>query len=102
MPLTSKAHDVFNITALTPYKPNTFPDRITTPTPSVTMADGSQEFVVSKILGHRQVGRGRQYLTVYEGERDIDATWQPRTNFMDNGRVTSTTLLVYEQENHLA
>ena len=87
---------MFNITALSPVVANTIPDRIQPPAPPIQVADGQEEFFVDRVLAHRGRGQGRQYLTVYRGERDIDATWQSRRNFMDRGRVTSQALIDYE------
>jgi len=100
LPRTIRAHNVFNVAALTPYQPNQFPGRVPTALPPVTY-NGEQEWQVTKILRHRNVGRGRQYLTVWTGERDIDATWQPRRDFVDKGRVTTQALLDYEHIHRL-
>ena len=101
LPSGVRAHNVFNITALSPVVANTIPDRIQPPAPPIQVADGQEEFFVDRVLAHRGRGKGRQYLTVYRGERDIDATWQSRRNFMDRGRVTSQALIDYEARNNL-
>lgn len=101
LPRTIRAHNVFNITALTPYRRNDIPDRVPVVLPPV-MVNGQQEWQVAKILAHRNVGRGRQYLTVWQGERDIDATWQPRRDFMDEGQVTTQAVLNYERQHGLS
>ena len=74
---------------------------VSQPLPPVIQDDGTEEWVVEKILAHRNVGRGRQYLTQWKGTREIDATWQPRRDFMDNGVVTNEILQRYEQEHSL-
>ena len=102
LPSSIRAHNVFNIAALTPYHANTFDGRVPQALAPETQADGSDEWQVEKILAHRNVGRGRQYLTVWKGERDIDATWEPRRNFMDNGLVTNAIMQQYERTNGLA
>ena len=101
LPSSIRAHNVFNIAALTPYRANTFDGRVPQALAPETQADGSDEWQVDKILAHRNVGRGRQYLTVWKGERDIDATWEPRRNYMDSGHVTNTVLQKYEQEHDI-
>ena len=99
LPSSCRAHNVFNIAALTPYRANTLEGRrVETPPPVIT-SEG-EEWRVIEILAHRTVGRGRQYLTRYEGDRDIDATWQPRRVFVD-GNVTNNVLLDYERSHNL-
>ena len=101
LPCTCRAHNVFNIAALTRYRENTLEGRRVEPPPPIEMEDGSEEWIVDKILAHRRVGKGVQYLTVYAGYRDIDATWQPRRDFMNNGHVTNQILKNYEKEHGL-
>lgn len=42
------------------------------------MEDNTPEWSVKKILSHHRVGRE----SMNEGDREIDATWQPRRNFL--------------------
>lgn len=101
LPKSCRAHNVFNIAALTPYNENTLPGRVPVTAPPQIQDDGTEEWKVAKILRHQNRGRGRWYLTVWEGERDIDATWQSRRDFMDNGKVTNRVLLQYEKRHGL-
>jgi hypothetical protein len=83
LPPRVRAHDVFNIAALTPFKLNDIPDRQLPILPSV-VTDQGEEYTVSDILAHSYMFDQAWYLTVYEGETRFDATWQPRDSFIDN------------------
>lgn len=100
LPPTCKAHNVFNIAALTPYRSNTLEGRRVETTPPAVITEEGEEWNVVEILTHRNVGRGRQYLTRYEGDRDIDATWQSRSVFID-GKVINRVLQQYERAHGL-
>jgi len=50
------------------------------PIPSV---DGD-EYIVEKILNHRKKGKGYQFLTLWKGYPEHDATWQKTSDFIDS------------------
>lgn len=101
LPDNVRAHDVFNVAALTLYKPNTIPGRLPPPLPPVEQPDGSVEYEVESILAHRYQGRGLQYYVKWKGYSIHEATWEKRSQFMQNGRVTNEQLLAYERQHGL-
>lgn len=101
LPASVRAHNVFNVTALTHYRSNTIPDRVIPPIPPVVQPDGTPEYIVEKILRHQRRGRKLFYLVQWLGYPHYEATWEPRDNFLDHGQVTTEALREYEQENGL-
>lgn len=98
LPRGIRAHPVFNVTALSPVVVNRLPGRhAATGTASCPMDDGQEEYIVDRILAHQRRGRSLFYLTMYRGESELDASWQPRRNFMDGRVVTSLALQDYER-----
>jgi hypothetical protein len=99
------AHNVFNISALTPYIANTIPDRRQPAHPPVITPAGDQEYIVSEILDHDYRHGMPFYQTMYAGQTRFDAAWQPRDDFVDvddNGdTVVVDILLEYEQRYNL-
>jgi RNase H-like domain found in reverse transcriptase/Reverse transcriptase (RNA-dependent DNA polymerase)/Integrase zinc binding domain/Chromo (CHRromatin Organisation MOdifier) domain len=77
LPPTWTIHNVFHASLLTPYH-ETIEHGPNYPRPSPEMVDGSEEFEVETIMGHRFFGRGRklQYLIKWKGYPVTDNTWE--------------------------
>lgn len=71
------------------------------PKTSPISTDEQGEFEVEKILGHRKMGRRYLFLTLFRGETQNDAKWQPGTNFIDSDGTTTKALLEYVTEHQL-
>ncbi len=68
-------HDVFNEALLTPHKKPSFKiqDKPTPPPPEIINEE--EEYEVEEIRGHRQRGRGTQYLVHWKGYNNEEDTW---------------------------
>jgi len=75
LPFRSRAHPVFNVTALKRYHPNEMPGRVQPPPPPQTDLLGHTRYVVDRILSHRKRGRRIFYLVRWQGY--AEATWEP-------------------------
>lgn len=74
-------------------------DRTVEPLQPAVIPEG-KEWRVIAILAHRDMGRSRQYLTQYEGDRVIDAVWRPRRVFIA-GKLIDSVLHSHELSHNL-
>jgi hypothetical protein len=82
LPPTMHIHPVFHVSLLERHKPNTLPSRrINPPPPPVVNSDGTESYVVEKILDSRRYGQGRrkylEYFVHWEGYPISDRSWIP-------------------------
>jgi hypothetical protein len=84
LPNTWKGHDVFSVDKLKPYRSSErWSSRVIPPPPPEVMVEGCIEYVVDKILAHRDVKKRRkgrtikvrEYLVRYEGYGDEFDEW---------------------------
>ena len=73
----SRAHPVFNVSALKTYRSNTIPSR-TQPPPTVTDLEGHTRYRVEEILKSRRFQNQLQYLVKWQGY--TEPTWEPEAN----------------------
>ena len=94
MPVRFRAiHPVFHASKLATYtEPTIVGQKPTSPSPVITKA--GEEWEVERILQHRKVGRGYQYLVRWKGFGREDDTWEPRKNLANAPEV----LRKYEAE----
>ena len=99
LPPTIKAHPVVHVSWLRRYHQNVFEGRKQPPPPPVRFDSGETGFEVERILDDRWNGRrrAREYLVQWKGYPLEDASWEPRTNLINDG-ITCEALLKYEQE----
>ena len=76
----SRAHPVFNVSALKIYRPNTIPSRAQ-PLPTVTDPEGHTRYRVEEILKSRRFRNQLQYLVKWQGY--TEPTWEPEANLQD-------------------
>ena len=86
LPSTMRIHPTFHSSLLKPFVPNDdalFPERAhPRPGPIVT-EDGQEEHFVERILDHRRVGRGHQFLIRWRGFGPSDDEWLPGRDVRD-------------------
>lgn len=82
LPSTLRIHDVFHVSLLERYRPDTITGRRHIPPPPVTTPDGDIEYEVHKVLDSRIFGRGQrlQYLVSWEGYGPEENSWEPAMN----------------------
>jgi hypothetical protein len=79
LPRHMKIHPVFHVSLLEPYVTNSFPGRrVASPKPVVI--EGSEEYVVSKVLDSKFLRGKLFYLVDWEGYGPEDRTWEPKAN----------------------
>ena len=76
LPTHFRIHDTFHVSLLTPYKQNTFKDRIKSP-PNPVKLQGYTEYEVDAIVDSRYYYRKLQYLIDWRGYGPDDRTWEP-------------------------
>ena len=86
LPSTLKGiHNRFHIQQLTKYKTtNAYPTRpnIITRPPAEVLPDSKEEvFEVQQVLKHRGTGNRKQYLILWKGYPEHEATWEPASAF---------------------
>ena len=81
LPSDSRAHPVFNVSALKPYVANSFPDRAQPKPPPITDMDGNTRYMVDEILREKQRGRQTFYLVKWTGYDE--PTWEPQSYLQD-------------------
>ena len=81
LPDDSRAHPVFNVSALKPYFPNTLAGRSQPPPPPFIDQDGYTRYMVDKILQSKRRGKETYYLVKWTGYED--PTWEPLSNLQD-------------------
>jgi hypothetical protein len=108
LPTAWKCHNVFTVDKLKRYKTSDrWSSRVPRPPPPEVLVKGETEFVVDKILNHRDVkkkkGRRviqeRQYLTSWVGYDEDYHEWLTE-EYLNNG-IPLEQLLVYKKRNHL-
>lgn len=76
LPATIKAHNVFHVSALKPYKSPNEPERIPErPPPVVSKSD--DEYEVEEILDEGKRRGKTEYLVLWKGYPRHGATWEP-------------------------
>jgi hypothetical protein len=85
LPPTLKWHAVFHVSLLRPYVES---GRVLPP-PLPEIIEGEVEYVVERILAHRDVGTGkrtkRQYLVKWAGYGPEHNSWEPMVNLTNSG-----------------
>ena len=80
LPASMKCHDVFHVSLLKPY----FHDGAHKPPQPVMLSDGSVEYIVQRILTHRDRHQGRktvrEYLVQRQGYGPEHNSWEPQDN----------------------
>jgi len=85
LPEHFKIHPVVHVIHTMPFKEQ--PEDIrqeVAPRPEPIPTIQGEEYIVEKILGHRKKGRGYQFLTLWKGYPNHDATWQKTADFIDH------------------
>lgn len=77
LPPDSRAHPVFNVSALRPHRANSIPNRIQPPPLPLTDLDGNERFVVQEILGHKGPTARLLLRVHWKGYPRSSATWEP-------------------------
>jgi hypothetical protein len=88
LPVSSRAHPVFNISRLRPYQsPTQFPRRpVPRPPPAIETSDGT-EYEVEAIVAKR-VRRGkREYLVKWLGYDAAENTWEPEDHLTNSSQL---------------
>ena len=83
LPPSMKVHDVFHVSLLEPYIPNTLPGRLEEPPPPA-IVDGEPEYEVEEILDSRIFRRKLQYLVSWKGYDISERSWEPVENFSNH------------------
>src|SRR5947209_7593783 len=86
LPSTIKLHPVINVSYLKKYVEREDDDPIQI-LKEPKLLDWSKEFEVRRILNHRRVGRGFQFLVEWEGWKEEDATWEPSASLRNAPQV---------------
>ena len=81
--LSMKVHDVFHVSLLEPYVPNTLPGQLEEPPPP-DIVDGEPEYEVEEILDSRIFRRKLQYLVSWKGYDISEWSWEPVENFSNH------------------
>ena len=76
LPRSMKIHNVFHVSLLEPYKPDTIPGRRQPPPPPIETNSG-QEWLVHRILDSRIKRNRLEYLVSWEGFTPDHNTWEP-------------------------
>ena len=83
LPASMKCHDVFHVSLLKPY----FHNGQHQPAQPVLLEDGSVEYVVERILTHRDRHQGRKtvrdYLVQWQGYGPEHNSWEPTENLQN-------------------
>jgi hypothetical protein len=82
LPPSMSIHPVFHVSLLTPYFPNSLPNRVTPPPPPIQVAS-HPEFEVSAILDSRIHRRQLQYLVDFTGYPPSERLWLPLSNVLN-------------------
>lgn len=82
LPRAMKIHNVFHVSLLEPYKPDTIPGR-RQPPPPPTEVDNEQEYLVEHILDSRVRRNRLEYLVSWEGYTAEHNSWEP-ANYLSN------------------
>jgi hypothetical protein len=83
LPHSMKIHDVFHVSLLEPYTPNTLPGRFEEP-PLPVDVDGELEYEVDEILDSRIFRKKLQYLVSWKGYDISERSWEPVENFSNH------------------
>jgi len=79
LPPSMKIHDVFHVSLLEPYSPNTIPGRQQDPPPPVIVEDET-EYEVNKILDSKILRRKLFYLVDWKGYNPSERSWEPASH----------------------
>ncbi len=82
LPSSFHIHDVFHVSLLEPFHPNTIPGRLLPPSPPITV-QGEDFFRVREVLDSRQRANRIEYLIDWEGYGPQDRSWEPADNLTD-------------------
>jgi hypothetical protein len=87
LPYTLRIHPVFHVSLLKPYHPTPehLDRRQPPPPPLPTPTAATPEYEVESILDKRTFRRQKQYLVLWKGYPQHDATWEPMNN-LDNAK----------------
>jgi hypothetical protein len=96
LPKHMKCHDVFHVSLVKPWHPNS---RDLKP-PEPVMVEGHLEYVVERVLQHRvkSLSKGRtkmQYLVKWLGEDESHNTWEPEENLTSDGKFENIKIQEY-------
>jgi len=82
LPKTLRIHDVFHVSLLERYRPDTILGRRKIPPPPIITPDGDIEWEVHKVMDSRLFGRWKklQYLVAWEGYGPEEYSWEPAAN----------------------
>lgn len=82
LPKTLRIHNVFHVSLLERYRPDTISGRRQRPPPPIVTPEGDMEWEVNRILDSRRIGRWRklQYLVAWEGYGPEENSWEPAAN----------------------
>jgi hypothetical protein len=81
LPRSMKIHNVFHVSLLEPYKPDTIPGRRQPPPSPIESSDG-QEWEVQRILDSRIKRNRLEYLVSWKGFTPDHNTWEPAKNLV--------------------
>ena len=85
LPNHFKIHSVVHVSHTTPHRDQPTDIAATIPTrPAPLPTIEGNEYEVEAILKHRKIGRGYQFLTLWKGYPNHDATWQKTSDFIDS------------------
>jgi hypothetical protein len=96
LPEHMKCHDVFHISLIKPWHPDSRDPK----PPAPVLVEGEWEFVVEAVLSHRLQRRkgGKDklfYLVKWQGEDESQNTWEPEENLTSDGKYENTKVLEY-------
>jgi Chromo (CHRromatin Organisation MOdifier) domain len=84
LPESWKIHNVFHATLLRPYIENeVYGNNYSRPLPK--LLEGEEVYEVKTILKHQKRGRGCQYYAKWKGYPIIEATWENKSAFSNDG-----------------
>ena len=93
VPDSFRAHPVFHVSLLEPYKTTTVPRLRAPDTPEPDIP--GEEWILEEIVAHRRIRNRNEYLIKSKGYPSEDNNWQPEANVM---YYDPETLLAYKEQ----